>query len=133
MSARAHANLILLGCAPARHIDWARARRNVRAGSLPSARMANRPWRTGAYGELAMANWHMANRYMGKRRFTIPNKKTINTALIIDEKAELYIQKCELNFLANLKRIKMLTPKPKIGGNENHNGSLLIVRGNEKQ
>jgi len=33
--------------------------------------MANRLWQTGAYGKLAMANWHMAKRFMAKRRIPI--------------------------------------------------------------
>jgi len=56
---------------------------------------------------------------------TFPIKKRINTELFIDEGAELYIQKCEPNFSANMKRLKMLALKPLIGGNENHNSSLV--------
>jgi len=50
---------------------------------------------------------------------TSPIKKRINTELFINERAELYIQKSELDFLAKLKRVKMLAPKPTLGGNEN--------------
>jgi len=47
-----------------------------------------------------------------------PIKKRINTELVIDERAELHVQRIEPNFLTNLKRVKMLAPKPTIDGNE---------------
>jgi len=53
---------------------------------------------------------------------TLRIKKRINTELFIHEKAQLYIQKWGANFLVNSKRV---TIGAKIGGNENHYGSLF--------
>jgi len=44
----------------------------------------------------------------------------------VKDRCALYIQKCELNFLANLKRVKILAPKPTIGVNENHNVAVCL-------
>jgi len=45
---------------------------------------------------------------------TFPSKKRINRELAIDEKAELYIQKSEPNFLAKLEQSK------NVGGKTNN-------------
>jgi len=50
---------------------------------------------------------------------TFPIKKIINTEHCVLVKGQSFVyKKCDPNFLANLKRVKMLAPKPTICGND---------------
>jgi len=59
------------------------------------------------------------------KMMTFPAKKTSNTELFIDERAELYIEKWEPNFLTKSKGVKCWCQDQQDVEVKNHNGSLF--------